>query len=262
MSDRYTHGHHESVLRSHTWRTAENSAAYLLPHLEPGIVRARRGLRPGHDHEGPRRPRRSRPRARHRRLGRGDRAGAPSGGAGRVRRRRRVRASSSTTARSTSSTPTRCCSTSPIPSPHWASCDGCCARAGCWPSATAITPRFFWAPTAPCLDRWLELYHLVTARNGAEADAGRQLPSWVRRAGFDEVTTSSSTWTFADPESRAWWGGLWADRIRYSAFATQAVEYGLSDADRAGATGRGWRTWAAAPDGLFVVAHVEVLARR
>ena len=26
----YTHGHHEAVLRSHTWRTAANSAAYLL----------------------------------------------------------------------------------------------------------------------------------------------------------------------------------------------------------------------------------------
>lgn len=30
MPDAYTHGHHESVLRSHGWRTAENSAAYLL----------------------------------------------------------------------------------------------------------------------------------------------------------------------------------------------------------------------------------------
>lgn len=28
--DVYTHGHHEAVLRSHTWRTAENSAGYLL----------------------------------------------------------------------------------------------------------------------------------------------------------------------------------------------------------------------------------------
>src|ERR1022692_4484109 len=33
---RYTHGHHESVLRSHRWRTAQNSAAYLLPSLRPG----------------------------------------------------------------------------------------------------------------------------------------------------------------------------------------------------------------------------------
>ncbi len=32
----YTHGHHESVLRSHRWRTAANSAAYLLPYLRPG----------------------------------------------------------------------------------------------------------------------------------------------------------------------------------------------------------------------------------
>lgn len=34
----YTHGHHESVLRSHRWRTAENSAAYLLPHLESSMT--------------------------------------------------------------------------------------------------------------------------------------------------------------------------------------------------------------------------------
>src|SRR5688572_22264561 len=31
----YVHGHHESVLRSHRWRTAANSAAHLLPHLQP-----------------------------------------------------------------------------------------------------------------------------------------------------------------------------------------------------------------------------------
>ena len=33
--DRYAHGHHASVLRSHQWRTAENSAGYLLPRLRP-----------------------------------------------------------------------------------------------------------------------------------------------------------------------------------------------------------------------------------
>jgi hypothetical protein len=39
VTDIYTHGHHESVLRSHRWRAAENSAAYLLPFLEPGAER-------------------------------------------------------------------------------------------------------------------------------------------------------------------------------------------------------------------------------
>jgi hypothetical protein len=32
-SEVYLHGHHDSVLRSHRWRTAENSAAYLLARL-------------------------------------------------------------------------------------------------------------------------------------------------------------------------------------------------------------------------------------
>src|SRR4051812_9586937 len=34
--DRYIHGHADSVLRSHRWRTADNSAGYLLPHLKAG----------------------------------------------------------------------------------------------------------------------------------------------------------------------------------------------------------------------------------
>src|SRR5688572_1578739 len=34
--DTYIHGHSDSVLRSHRWRTAANSAAYLLPHLADG----------------------------------------------------------------------------------------------------------------------------------------------------------------------------------------------------------------------------------
>src|SRR5690242_3631297 len=47
MGDIYTHGHHESVLRSHRWRTAENSASYLLPFLEPGLRLLDVGCGPG-----------------------------------------------------------------------------------------------------------------------------------------------------------------------------------------------------------------------
>jgi cyclopropane fatty-acyl-phospholipid synthase-like methyltransferase len=45
--DLYPHGHHESVLRSHRWHTAENSAAYLLPHLHPGMSLLDAGCGPG-----------------------------------------------------------------------------------------------------------------------------------------------------------------------------------------------------------------------
>ena len=56
----YTHGHHESVLRSHRWRTVENSAAYVGADFVAGRAGARRRLRTGHDHARHRRPR-SRP---------------------------------------------------------------------------------------------------------------------------------------------------------------------------------------------------------
>nr|BFF24134.1 hypothetical protein GCM10025732_20990 [Glycomyces mayteni] len=44
---KYIHGHHESVLRSHAWRTAENSAAYLLPYLKTDHVILDIGCGPG-----------------------------------------------------------------------------------------------------------------------------------------------------------------------------------------------------------------------
>lgn len=43
----YTHGHHESVLRSHRWRTAANSAAYLIGELRPGMAVLDVGCGPG-----------------------------------------------------------------------------------------------------------------------------------------------------------------------------------------------------------------------
>lgn len=46
-TDRYTHGHHRSVLAVHRSRTAEDSAAYLLPHLLSGQRLLGLGCGPG-----------------------------------------------------------------------------------------------------------------------------------------------------------------------------------------------------------------------
>ena len=121
---------------------------------------------------------------------------------------------------------------------------------------------FVWAPGSPELDRWNELYHQVARRNGGEPDAGRHLPGWVRAAGFADPHASGSTWTFADLDSRRWWGGLWADRLRLSALADQALAYGLADRAELDRLADAWRAWAEDPDGFFLTPHCEVLARR
>jgi len=82
----------------------------------------------------------------------------------------------------------------------------------------------------------------------------------VQHAGFTDVRASSSTWTFHTAEERAWWGGLWADRVRESEFAVQALEYGLTNRAELDRIAAAFQRWAADPDGWFVVLHGEVLA--
>jgi len=120
---------------------------------------------------------------------------------------------------------------------------------------------FLWYPAVPALDAWLELYEQVARGNGGEPRAGRVLRSWALAAGFERVTSSASAWCFADDQDRAWWGGLWADRITASDFARVAIEGGYATEARLGAAAAGWREWAAAADGWFSVPHGEILAR-
>ena len=114
----------------------------------------------------------------------------------------------------------------------------------------------------PRLTRWLEIYHQLTKRNGAEADAGRNIHRWVRAAGVDELRVSSSSWTFQSDEDRAWWGGLWADRVRQSEFATQSVEYGLTTDSELDEIAEAFLHWAADREALFIVVNGEVVASK
>jgi hypothetical protein len=121
---------------------------------------------------------------------------------------------------------------------------------------------FHWWPPEPRIDRWNEVYHQVTSRNRAQADAGRWLRTWALAAGFADVTTSGSMWAFAADDERRWWSDLWADRSSASsAFGQQAVEYGCAtDADLED-FGAGFREWAAHDDAVFFVPHGEVVCR-
>ena len=69
-------------------------------------------------------------------------------------------------------------------------------------------------------------------------------------AGFTSVVPSASTWCFATPEDRAWWGGLWADRFTQSALAEQLVDHGIATPEDLTSFAAAWRRWAASPGRL------------
>ena len=263
--DVYTHGHHESVLRSHRWRTAENSAGYLLAHLRPGDRLLDVGCGPGTitlDLAA--------------RVAPGEVVGidvADEVVAEAVQAAEEAGCANVSFARGDAYGIEAAAGSFDVVHAHQVLQHLGDPIAALTEMRRVLRPggllavrdsdfgAFVWAPHDERLDHWMQLYHRVTERNGAQADAGRWLPAWVRAAGFTAPTVSTSTWTFADPAGREWWGQLWADRVRHSSFATQAKEYGLTDDAQLADIADAFESWASQPDGVFVVVHVEVLAR-
>lgn len=117
-----------------------------------------------------------------------------------------------------------------------------------------------WYPDNEGLERWRDLYLTMTAHH--HPDAGRRLHAWAREAGFTDIRPTASTWCFAEPGDREWWSHTWAERVQHSAYATHAVEGGHADAADLTELARAWERWGNDEDGWFVVIHGEVLARR
>ncbi len=261
-SDRYTHGHHESVLRSHLWRTAENSAGYLLDRLAPGLELLDVGCGPGNITVD---------------LARRVRPGHTIG----IDRATEIvdAARAAAIASGDADVEFRTADVYALPFADGSFdvvhahqvlqhlSDPVAAlremRRVCRPDGVVAArdgdyEAMTWFPARGGLARWLELYCAIARGNDAEPDAGRWLLHWAREAGFSEVRSSASAWCFATPEDRAWWGGLWADRITVSALADQAVARGLASRADLDAISDDWRDWAAQPDGWFAVLHGEV----
>jgi SAM-dependent methyltransferase len=136
-----------------------------------------------------------------------------------------------------------------------------CAPDGVVAARDADYAAMTWYPADPRLDHWLTICRAVAHGNGAEPDAGRRMLAWANAAGAAGVTASASVWCYATADDRAWWGGMWADRILTSAITTQAIAGGHADEAELRAISAAWRAWAAQDDGWFAIIHGEVLCQ-
>jgi ubiquinone/menaquinone biosynthesis C-methylase UbiE len=261
--DVYTHGHHPSVLRSHTWRDARNSAAYLLPRLRAGMALLDVGCGPG-----------TLTVDLARRVAPGRVVGIDRSAEVLEEARRHAAGAGVEVAFEVGDVYALAHPDAVFDVVHAHQvlqhlADPVAAlremrrvlrAGGVLAARDSDYACFSFAPRDPRLEAWLEVYRAVARHNRAEPDAGRFLKGWARAAGLSQVEASSSTWTFADPERCAWWGGLWAERCLHSAFAEQAVAYGLASPGDLQAFAEAWRRWSAHPDAFFAVVHGEVLA--
>ncbi|HWU21347.1 MAG TPA: methyltransferase domain-containing protein [Nocardioides sp.] len=259
----YTHGHHESVLRSHRWRTAENSAAYLLPHLRPTDTLLDVGSGPG--------------------TITADLAGhVASATATEVGPAELELARTTAAERGIANIAFAEADVDALqfdddtfdvvhahqvlqhvgdPVQALREMARVTKPGGLVAARDSDYAAFCWFPRIPELDEWMTLYQAAARANGGEPDAGRRLLSWAHAAGLEDVTATSSTWCYATPADREWWGGMWEKRILESAMATQVLGSGLAaraDLERISA---GWRRWVEEPDGWLSILHGEILVR-
>jgi len=263
----YTLGHHESVLRSHIWRTAANSAAYLLPHIQPHMKILDVGCGPGTitadlaalvpqghvvglEYE-PGVLDQARVHAASRGLtniefAQGDvnALSYPDGTFDVVhahqvlqhigdpiralREMRRVTKTGGIVA----------------------------VRESDFSSMTCY-------PAMEGMEMWGKIYMRVARANGGEPDAGRRLHVWAHQAGFawSNITVTAGTWCLQSPEDRAWWSGIWADRTVSSKYAEGAVKGGHATQEDLKRVSQMWRKWGECEEGLWAMLHGQIICR-
>src|SRR6202167_4814397 len=222
----YLHGHHDSVLRSHRWRTAENSAGYLLPRLQdadrvldvgcgPGTITVDLAARVPH----------------------GEVVGIDA--AGNVLEDARQEASRQGRSNVRFDTGDVY---------HLAFNDAAFDVV----HAHQVL-QHLGDPVAALAEmrRVCRPGGLVAAR---DSDYGGML--WV-----PDDEPSASAWCYAPPADGSWWGSLWAERLTESPFGDRAVEHGLATRQDLERLADAWLRWAASDDGWFLIPHGEVLCR-
>ncbi|MFE1318904.1 methyltransferase domain-containing protein [Kitasatospora phosalacinea] len=267
----YTHGHHHAVLRSHRSRTAANSAAYLLPELRPGQRLLDVGCGPGTitadfaELVGP----------AGRVVGIEPVAGVLAEAAALAADRGLANLSYEVAdvyrlpfADGSFDVVHAHQVLQHLPDPVAALREmrRVTAPGGVIAVRDSDYAAMTWYPELPELDEWVGLYRKVARANGGEPDAGRRLLAWAREAGLADASganlvPSSSSWTFATDDERAWWSESWAERTTRTKLADTALAEDLAtpaDLERIAA---GWARWGADPDAWFAVLHGELLVR-
>ncbi|KAK6350259.1 hypothetical protein TWF696_006494 [Orbilia brochopaga] len=267
----YIHGYHPSVLSSHSWRTLQNSASYLLPHLEPykssssPLTILDAGCGPGT-------------------ITCDIAAHLPHAQVTGIDYVLQQTCTPLAASRALTNVTFQQADIFALPFPS-ASFDiihlhqvlqhlptpptaaiaeliRVCKPSGIIAAREADFGAFSWFPESRGLEKWQETYIATATSTGGDPLAGKKLHRWFMDAGIPrcDISCTSSCWTYSTPEERAWWGNMWAERTLKSEFRAKAVKNGVSE-EELKEISAAWTDWAAQEDGWIMIPSGEVVVK-
>ena len=259
----YTQGHHESVTKVHASRTAENSAAFLLPHLKPNMNILDVGCGPGSI---------TTTLANY----------VPEGSVTGVDVADSVLEEARTTAKDLQNVKFKkgnvmdklpfedesfdvvfCHQVLFHVTDHVSALKEMrrvCRTGGLVACREGDLGTYIHFPPNEGFHLFLETYHKMIVSAGMSPGTGRQLHSWARLAGFDpkKITKSASATLMASEEERNFFGNLHKDRILKSELNTRFKALGTSEEDLQKMVS-GWQEWMDDQDGWLSIMQGEIV---
>ncbi|KAH8807479.1 ubiE/COQ5 methyltransferase [Xylogone sp. PMI_703] len=260
----YTHGHHSSVVQSHAQRTAQNSAAFLLPYIKPNHTILDVGCGPGS-------------------ITADFAALVPQGkviGGDNVSDILE-QASALADSRGLKNISFQTIDANKLPFPdnsfdivfahqvlqHVNDPVGILKEmrrvakpGGVVAARDADYKGFVWYPELPQIEKWAELYQKICKANGAQPNAGRYLNAWALEAGFkpEEVQLTWSEWFYKGAEATTW-GDMWTKRTLYSGFTESAKKHGMATDAELQEISDGWKEWGHKQGAFLICPSGEIL---
>lgn len=263
MPQAYTNDHSQSVLQTHSWRDANNSASYLLPHLQPNMNILDVGCGPG-----------SITIDLARKVPLGYVVGVeyvsdPLDGARLLATSERV-----------SNVKFQVGDIHDLPFPEntfdvvhahqvlqhiadpvqaFKEMRRVVKQGGIVAVQESVLSTIY--PDSEGLMAWRDLQSRIRQAKGNHTKAGSYLHVWAKEAGFhlENMKKSTGTWCFSSPNERKYWGSSMEGRARSSGLAMIAIQQGFASQEDLEHMATAWRAFVEDEDGWLGFLHGQIL---
>lgn len=111
--------------------------------------------------------------------------------------------------------------------------------------------------------RFIDIYTKTAKASGADPSTGRKLHVHLRKAGFKtkevDVQAKAMMYGANKPAEAKWWGDSWADRCLKSGFYDSATQGGHATHEQMQEVAMNWKRWGESEDAWWAMYQTEVI---